>query len=64
MLGLPLSVATIILGCIFFMLISDFRAHGPISIPIPLFTGLTECFHTGINNHPLPVSWYFISTSL
>ena len=35
MLGLRLNVATTILGCIFSMLFSDFRAGGLISIPMP-----------------------------
>ena len=34
-LGLPLKVATIILGCILSMLLSDFKTFGPISIPTP-----------------------------
>ena len=62
-LGLPLKVATIILGCIFSMLFSDFRAHGPINIPTPPIGALIEFFHAdavaGI--YPLPVSWYLIS---
>ena len=33
-LGLPLNMATIILGSIFSMLLSNFRAHGPIGICI------------------------------
>ena len=44
-LGLPLKVATIILGCIFSMLFSDLRARGPISIPTPPIVELTEFFH-------------------
>ena len=43
-LGLPLKVATIILGCIFSILFSDFRACGPISIPTPPIVALTELF--------------------
>ena len=39
-LGLPLKVATIILGCIFSMLISNFRACGPLSIPTPPIVAL------------------------
>ena len=35
MLGLTLKVATIILGCIFSMLFSDFRSSGPMSILTP-----------------------------
>ena len=63
-LGLPLKVATIMLGCIFSMLFSDFRAHGPISIPTPPIVSLTEFFHadTVASVHPLPVSWYSISS--
>ena len=50
-LGLPLKVATIILGCILSMLLSDFRAL----VPTPL--ALTEFFHadTVASVHPLPV---------
>ena len=43
-LGLPLKVATIILGCIFSILFSDFWARDPISIPAPLIAALTEFF--------------------
>ena len=58
MLGLPLNVATIILGCIFSILFNDFRARGPISISTPLIAALTEFFHLDAetNVHPLPVS--------
>ena len=61
-LGLPLNVTTIIIGCIFWMLFSDFRACGLISIPTPI-TELSKIFHVDAktNIHPLPVSWYFIS---
>ena len=54
-LGLSLKVATIILGCILSMLLSDFKAVGPISIPN---VALTEFFHadTVASVHPLPVS--------
>ena len=57
-LGLPLKVATIILGCILSMLFSDFKALGPISIPTPLIVALTDFFHgdTVASVHPLPVS--------
>ena len=57
-LWLPLKVATIILGCIFSMLFSDFRARGPISIPIPPIVVLTEFFHADAvaSIHPMPES--------
>ena len=42
-LGLPLKVATIILGCIFSMLLSDFSALGPISMPTPQGGTATPC---------------------
>ena len=63
-LGLPLNVATIILGCIFSMLFCDFRVRDPISIPTPFIAVLTEFSHADAetNVHPLPVSWYFISS--
>ena len=63
-LGLPLKVANIILGCIFSMLFSDFRARGPISIPTPPIVALTEFFHADAvaSVHPLPISWYLISS--
>ena len=44
-LGLPLKVTTIIVGYIFSMQFSDFRARGFISIPTPPKVGLTEFFH-------------------
>ena len=61
---MPLKVATIILGCIFSMLFCDFRACGPIKIPTPPIMALTEFFHvdTVASIHPLPVSWYLISS--
>ena len=61
-LGLPSKVATIILGCIFSMLLSDFTAHGSISIPIPPIMTLTEFFHADVetNAHLLLVSWYLM----
>ena len=61
-LGLPLKVATIILGCIFSKVFRDFRAHGLISIPTPPIVALTEFFHadTVDSVHPLPQSWYLI----
>ena len=63
-LGLPLKVAAIILGCIFSMLFSGFNAQGPISNPTPPTAALTEFFHddTVASDHPLPVSWYLISS--
>ena len=63
-LGLPLNVAAIILGGILSMLLSVFNALGPISIPTPPTVALTEFFHadTGASVHPLPVSWYLISS--
>ena len=61
-LGLSLKVATIILGCILSMLLSDFKALGPKSIPTPPTVALTEFFHadTVASVHPLQVSWYLI----
>ena len=44
-LGLPLKVAAIILGCILSMLLSDFNALGPISMPTPPIVALTEFFY-------------------
>ena len=63
-LGLPLKVATIILGCILSMQLSDFNALGPISIPTSPTVALTVFFHanTVASVHPLPVSWYSISS--
>ena len=63
-LGLPLKVAAIILGCIFSTLLSVFNALGPISNPTPPTAALTEFFHvdTVTSDHPLPVSWYLISS--
>ena len=57
-LGLPLKVATIILGFIFLTLLG-----GSISIPTPPIVALLEIFHVDAeaNVHPLPVSWYLIS---
>ena len=45
------------------MLLSDFNALGPISMPTPPTVALTEFFHTATvaSVHPLPVSWYLIS---
>ena len=63
-LGLPLNVAAIILGCILSMLLSLFNALGPISIPNPPTVALTEFSYadTVASVHPLPVSWYLISS--
>ena len=63
-LGLPLNVASIIIGCIFAMPISYFRAHGLIRIPALPIAALTEFSHADVetNVHPLSVSWYFISS--
>ena len=63
-LGLPLKVAAIILGCIFSMPFSVFNALGPISNPTPPTAALTEFFNadTVTSYHPLPVSWYLISS--
>ena len=63
-LGLPLKEATIIPEWIFSMLICDFRACGPISISTSPIVALTEFFHADAVNdvHPLPVSWYLISS--
>ena len=57
-LGLPLKVATIILDCILSMLLSDFNALGPISMPTPPTVALTEFSHadTVASVHPLLVS--------
>ena len=63
MLELPLNVATTTLGCIFSMLLSDFRARGPGSIPISPVTALIEFFFradTETKVHSLPVLWHFI----
>ena len=45
------------------MLLSDFNALNPISMPTPPTVALIEFFHTDTlaSVHPLPVSWYFIS---
>ena len=59
-----LNVAAIILGCILSMLFSVFNAFGPRSIPTPPTDALIEFFHadTVTSIHPLPVSWYLISS--
>ena len=66
MLGFPLNVAHIILGWIFSILFSALIALGLSSIPTPPMVALMEFFHADAdtNVHPLPVSWYFISSSL
>ena len=63
-LGQPLKVSTIILGCIFSILFSYFRACGPINIPTPPIVALIEFFHADAvaSVHPLPVSCYLISS--
>ena len=63
-LGLSSKVATIILGCIFSILFSDFRARGPIIIPTPPIVALTEFFYEDAEAsvHLLTVSWYLISS--
>ena len=65
-LGLPLNVDTIILGCIFSVLLSDFMAQGLGSIPSPPMMSLLGFFHVDaeINVYPFLETWYFISTSL
>ena len=46
------------------MLLSVFSTLGPMSIPTPPIDALTEFFHadTVTSIHPLPVSWYLISS--
>ena len=46
------------------MLLSVFNALGPISMPTPPTEALTEFFHADAvtSVHPLPVSWYLISS--
>ena len=63
-LGVPIKVATIILGCIISMLLRDFNALGPISTPTPPPVALIEFFHEDIvaSAHPLQLSWYLISS--
>ena len=63
-LELPLKVAIITLGCIFSLLFTDFRARGPMRIPTTPIMAFTEFFHADAvaNVHPLPVSWYLISS--
>ena len=63
-LGVPLKVATIIVGFIFSVIFSDFRARGPISIPSSPIVTLTKFFHADAvaNAHKLPVLWCLISS--
>ena len=63
-LGLPLKVATNIFGYILSIPFCIVRACGPISIPTPPIVALTEFFHANelASVHPLPVSWYLISS--
>ena len=63
-LGLPLKIATIIPGCIFSILFSEFRTRLLISIPTHRIVALTEVFHadTVASSHPLPASRYLISS--
>ena len=63
-LGLLLNVAAIILGYILSTLLSVFNALGLISIPNPPTAALTKFFHADAvaSVHPLPVSWYLISS--
>ena len=62
-LGLPLNIATIILGFIFSVQFNDFRARGSITITTPTVVAVTEYFHADaeINVNPWPVSGYLIS---
>ena len=57
-LGLPLKVADIILGCILSMILSDFKAFGPLCILTPPTVALTEFSYadTVASVLPLPVS--------
>ena len=63
-LGLPLKISTIIVGSIISLLLRDFKALCPISIPTTPIVALTEFFYadTVASVHPLPVSWYLISS--
>ena len=62
--GLPINEAHI-LSWILFMLFSDFKAQEPGSIPTPPMTTMIEFLADAKTNiYPLPVSWYFISSSL
>ena len=63
MQGLPLDVVYIILGRIFSMLFSDLKSQELGNILTP---AMIEFFQAGVktNVYPLPVSWYFKSSSL
>ena len=63
-LGLPLEVATTILGCIISMLLSDFKALRPTSIPTPPTVTLTEFFHAVTVASDNPASWYLMCVSV
>ena len=64
--GLLSNVAHIILNWVIMMLFSDFKAQGLRCIPKPPMTAITEFFDADAetNVYPLPVSWYFKSSSL
>ena len=55
-MGLPLNVVTVFLGCIFSALLSDFKAQRLRSVPTPHMTALTGIFQADaeINVHTLP----------
>ena len=57
-LGLPLNVASVILVCIFYMLLTDYSKRRLRSIPIASMTALTGVFpaDSETNVHLLPVS--------
>ena len=60
-IGLPLNVATVLLGWIFSILYSDFRARGPISILTPPMTFVTW-YPTGRREIRLILSSRWISS--
>ena len=62
--GVAVKLVTIILGYIFLILLSDFRARWLRNIPTSPMTALTDFSRADveINVYPLPESWYFIST--
>ena len=64
--GLSLNEAHIILGWIFSILLSDFKAQGLRSIPTPPMMALTEFVSADADTNvpALPVLCYFISCSL